>query len=76
MIKAPHSPYFSPCDFWFFGMIKEKIKDCDFCSAQEILSSLSDAWNDVAVENIHRVFLEWMDYLTWVIENDGEYFPE
>jgi hypothetical protein len=21
------------------------------------------------------VFLEWMDRLTWVIENDGQYFP-
>jgi hypothetical protein len=22
------------------------------------------------------VFLEWMDCLTWVIENNGEYFPK
>jgi hypothetical protein len=28
------------------------------------------------LEDIQRVFLEWMDRLTWVIENDGEYFPK
>jgi histone-lysine N-methyltransferase SETMAR len=34
--RAPHPPYspdLSPCDFWFFGMVKQKIKDCEFCSA-------------------------------------------
>jgi transposase len=77
--RAPHPPYspvLSPYDFWFFGMVKQKIKDREFCSAQEILRSLSDAWSDVTFEDIQRVFLEWMDRLTWVIENDGEYFPK
>jgi hypothetical protein len=34
--RAPqpsHSPDLSPCDFWFFVMVKEKIKDREFCSA-------------------------------------------
>jgi hypothetical protein len=22
------------------------------------------------------VFFEWMDRLTWILENDGEYFPK
>jgi histone-lysine N-methyltransferase SETMAR len=72
----PYSPDLSPCDVWFFGMVKQKIKDREFCSVQEILRSLSDAWSDLTFEDIQRVFLEWMDRLTWVIENDGEYFPK
>jgi histone-lysine N-methyltransferase SETMAR len=77
--RAPHSRYspdMSPCDFWFFGMVKQKIKDREFCSAQDILRSLSDAWTDFTFEDIKRVFLEWMDRLTWVTENDGESFPQ
>jgi histone-lysine N-methyltransferase SETMAR len=77
--RAPHqlySPELSPCDFWFFGMVKQKIKDREFCSAQEMLSSLSDAWSDHTFEDIQRVFFEWMDRLTWILENDGEYFPK
>jgi hypothetical protein len=37
---------------------KEKIKDREFCSAQEIMRSLSDAWSDLTLEDIQRVFLE------------------
>jgi transposase len=62
--RAPrplYSPDLSPCDFWFFGMVKEKIKDREFCSRQEILSSLSDPWNDITFKDVQRVFLEWMD---------------
>jgi hypothetical protein len=57
-------------------MVKQNIKDREFCSAQEMLRSLSDAWSDLTFEDIQRVFLEWMDRLTWVIENDGEDFPK
>jgi histone-lysine N-methyltransferase SETMAR len=77
--RAPHPPYspdLSPCDFWFFGMVKQKIKDREFCSAQEIVRNLSDDWSDLTLEDIQRVFLEWMDRLTLVIENDAEYFPK
>jgi histone-lysine N-methyltransferase SETMAR len=75
-LHPPYSQDLSPCDFWFFGMVKQQIKDREFCSAQDILRSLSDAWNDLNFENIQRVFLEWMDGFTWVLENDGEYFPK
>jgi hypothetical protein len=49
MTRAPHppdSPDLSPCDFCFFGMVKEKNKDREFCSGQEIVRSLSDAWRN------------------------------
>jgi hypothetical protein len=75
--RAPHplySPDLSPCNFWFFRMVKQKMKDREFCPGQEMLRSLSDAWSDLAFEDIQRVFLEWMDRLTWVILNVGEYF--
>jgi histone-lysine N-methyltransferase SETMAR len=32
--RAPHPPYspdLSPCDFLFFGMVKQRIKDGEFC---------------------------------------------
>jgi hypothetical protein len=77
--RAPHpsySPDLSPCNFWLFGMVKQKIKDRELCSAQEALRSLSDTWSHLSFEDIQRMFLEWMDHLTWAIENDGEYFRQ
>jgi hypothetical protein len=67
MTRAPHPPKssdISSCDFWFFGMLKKKIKDRKFCSAQEIVRGLSDARNDLTLEDIQRVFLERTDHLT------------
>jgi hypothetical protein len=61
MIRAPqpsYSPDLSPCDFWLFGMVKQNIKDREFCSAQEIVRSLPDVWSDLTLEDIQRVFLE------------------
>jgi hypothetical protein len=75
-LHPPHSPDLSPCNFQFFGMVKQKIKYREFCSAQDILRNLSDAWSDLTFEDIQRVFLGWMDRLTWVIMNDGEYLPK
>jgi hypothetical protein len=42
-------------------MVKQKIKDREVCSTQEMLRSLSDAWSDLTFEDIQHVFLEWMD---------------
>jgi histone-lysine N-methyltransferase SETMAR len=59
--RAPHPPYspdLSPCDFWFFGMAQEKVKDREFCLAQEMSRSLSAAWSALTFEDIQRVFLE------------------
>jgi hypothetical protein len=39
-LHPPYSPDLSPYDFCFFGMVKQKIKDREFWSAQEILRSL------------------------------------
>jgi hypothetical protein len=49
-LHPPSSPYLSPYDFWFFGMVKQKIKDREFCSLPEILRSLSDASSDLTFE--------------------------
>jgi hypothetical protein len=56
---------------WTIQNVTAQRRSPEFCSAQDILSSLSDAWSDLTFEDIQRVFLEWMDRLTWVLENDG-----
>jgi transposase len=53
----------SPCDFWLFGMLKEKIKDRVFRSEQHILAAITRTRNELAFEDIQRVFLNWMERL-------------
>jgi hypothetical protein len=75
---APHphySPDISSCDFWLSGMLKRKMKDREFQGQEAILRAIAESWNDLISEDIQRVFREWMERLTWVIGNNGEYYP-
>jgi hypothetical protein len=76
--RAPHppdSPDISPCDFWLFGMLKHKMKEREIQSQPVILSTVAKMWNDLTFEDVQSLFQEWMAGLTWVIGNNGEYYP-
>jgi hypothetical protein len=77
IVRALHpsySPDLSPCDFWLFGMSKEKMKNKMFRSGQYILVTITRSWNELTFEDIHKVFGNWMGRLIWVIANSGEYY--
>jgi transposase len=72
LVRAPHPPYspeLSPCDFWFVGMAKGKIKDREFHTVQDIRGRLTEISNGLTFEDVQSVFLEWNIRLNWVIEN-------
>jgi hypothetical protein len=75
-LHPPYSPDLSPCDFWFFGMTKEKMKDREFRTLHGILRHLTEIGNNPAFENVQSVFREWQIRLNWTMENVGEYHFE
>jgi hypothetical protein len=56
-------------------MLKQKMKDREFQSQQAMLSAVAKIWNDLTFADVQRVFQEWMERLTCVIGNNGEYSP-
>jgi histone-lysine N-methyltransferase SETMAR len=75
--RAPHPPYSSdlgPCDFWLFGILKQKMKERVFQSEEQNLAAITESWNELTFEDIQRVFQNWMERLTWVIANGGKYY--
>jgi hypothetical protein len=56
-------------------MRKQKMKDREFQSQQAIFSAVPNMWNDLTFADVQRVFQEWREHLTWVIGNNGEYYP-
>jgi hypothetical protein len=75
--RAPHprySPDLSQCNFWLFGMMKHCLKDREIHGVQALISVLADIWNDPTFENFQAIFLDWMERLSWVINNNGEYY--
>jgi transposase len=56
--RAPHPPYspdLSPCDFWLFGILKQKMKGRVFQSEEQILAAITDSWNELTFEGIQKV---------------------
>jgi hypothetical protein len=74
-LHPPYSPDIRPCDFWLFGTLKHQMKNREFQSQQAIRSAPAQLWNDFTVTDVQRVFQEWMEHLTWVVGNNGEYSP-
>jgi hypothetical protein len=75
--RAEHQPYapdLSSCDFWLFGFLKQKLKDCQLRGVPSLHQAIIDPWDELTFEDVSAVFLEWMNRLLWVIENKGEYF--
>jgi hypothetical protein len=56
----PHPAYsldLSSCDFWLFGMLKEKMKDRAFQTVKEILDAITLIWNGVSFGQLQSIFL-------------------
>jgi hypothetical protein len=69
-----YSPDLSPCDFWLFGFLKEKVKDRQLCGVPSLHQAITDLWDELTFEDVQAVFLKCMNRLSWVIESKGEYF--
>jgi hypothetical protein len=69
-----HSPDLSPCDFWLFGMLKEKIKYRAFQMVEESLEAVTLIWNAVPFESLQSVLVNWMELLEWGIANRRGYY--
>jgi hypothetical protein len=77
--RAPHplySPDLSPCDFWIFGLMKHSLKDREIRAVQGLISALTNLWDDITFEDVQVVFLDWMELISSVINNNGWYYIE
>jgi histone-lysine N-methyltransferase SETMAR len=74
--QPAYNPDLSPCDFWFFGFAKHAIQDEVFDSADQLMQRLHSIFDQVTFKDLQRVFLNWMERLSWVVEHDGTYFQE
>jgi hypothetical protein len=64
--RAPHppySPYLSPCDFWFFGFLKESKTGMVLSTEGQIVESIATIWPGVVFDTLQFMFHEWMQRL-------------
>jgi hypothetical protein len=68
-----YSPDISPCDFWLFGFLKEKLNEQELSTSDEIIEVIMTICNDITLKELQGVFCEGTRRVTWVIERGGYY---
>jgi hypothetical protein len=59
--RAPHpasSPDINLCDFWLFGFLKEKHKEQELSTSDEIIEVITTIWNNITFHELQNVFSE------------------
>jgi hypothetical protein len=69
----PYSPDPNPCDLWFPEGKAQGSPITRGPSLHQVITDLSD---ERTFEDVQAVLLEWMNRLSWVIENKGESFTK
>jgi hypothetical protein len=74
MTRLPHplySPDFSSRGFWFFGRVKNSLRDEQFDDADALLEGLSNLFDQITAEELQSVFHAWIRRLTWSLASWG-----
>jgi hypothetical protein len=53
---------------------KKKLKDRQLRRVQSLHQAIADLWDELTFEDAQAIFLEWVNRLSWIIENKGGYF--
>jgi len=76
MEHPSYSPDIAPSDFFLFGYIKEKLKNKNFETVDELMQEIYQILNDVDRETRLNVLQNWLHRLETVIETEGAYIEE
>ncbi|GFR80214.1 transposase [Elysia marginata] len=69
-----YSPDLSPCDFWLFPILKDRLAGRKFDRIQDLLKAVNSELRTIPEENYRGVFRKWQIRLKRWIESHLEYF--
>jgi hypothetical protein len=71
---SPHSPDLAPCDFFFFPIMKSKLKGRRFQDVTEIQEQSLAVLYAIPKSQFQRCFQQWQKRWTPCINSEDEYF--
>jgi histone-lysine N-methyltransferase SETMAR len=74
--RMPHpaySPDLSPCDFFLFGYLKDKLIDKQYTTPEELFSEVTTIISEIPSDLISRVFATWQERLQKCCDMRGNY---
>jgi hypothetical protein len=73
MLQPAHSPDLTPSDFLLFGFLKRQLQGVHLADREAVKSRICQIFSEIDREVLISVFVEWMEWLQWVIKNEWEY---
>jgi hypothetical protein len=74
--RIPHpaySPALSPCDFFIFGYIKNKVIDKQYTPPEGLFAEVTTIVSEIASDLISRVFATWQERVQKCCDMRGNY---
>ena len=76
MTEVPHPPYspgLTPCDFWLFRRLKDRLSGHEFEDRTSLRWSIHQFLNHIPLEEFKKAFEDWIARLNSVVERKGDY---
>ena len=70
----PYSPDLTPCDFWLFPKLKEKLKSCRYETIEEMKEAVTKVIDTLTQEDFHGAFQKLLERYNKCIAAGGGYF--
>ena len=70
----PYSPDHTPCDFWLFPELKEKLRDCRYETIEELKEAVTKIIDKLTQEDFHGTFQKLLERYNKCIAAGGDYF--
>jgi len=72
--QPPYSPHVSPCDFFLFPWLKNRLKECRFGTLDNIQKSITNKLKGIPAEAFQHCYDQWKQCLCRCVAAQGNYF--
>jgi transposase len=76
MPDPPYSPHLAPSDFFLFPLVKKRLDQFECDNRDDLLEAITEILGSIQVDDLYRVFQEWLDRVRVVAERDGCYISD
>ena len=70
----PYSPYLTPCDFWLFPKLKEKLRGCHYETIEKMKEAVTKVIDPLTQEDFHGALQKLLERYKKCILAGGDYF--
>jgi hypothetical protein len=75
LTNLPYFPDLAPSNLFLFGHVKGYLHEMAFATRGELFEAIQRVVEVIPIDTLHRISDDWLERLSWVAENNNEYYP-